>query len=133
MIMNPDPQPFQPIEHLIESLNANAVFGTPTEAENVTIIPVARVTMGFGYGFGSGGDAAPESTDAPSASAKSEMGGGGGGGGGATPIGFIRVSSDGVEFEPTVDVRRLGLAGIMLAGWIVFWIAQCILAMRRGK
>jgi uncharacterized spore protein YtfJ len=131
--MNPDPQPFQPIDHLLESLNANTVFGTPTKADNVTIIPVARVSMGFGYGFGSGGDAAPSSTDAPSSSAKPEMGGGGGGGGGATPIGFIRVSSGGVEFEPAVDVPRLGLAGIMLAAWTVFWIAQCILTLRRGR
>ncbi len=124
---------FEPIEQLLERLSVNSVFGTPTQAGNVTVIPVAQVGMGFGYGFGTGtnegGGEAGSGGQAPS----SGTGGGGGGAGNARPVGVIRVAGDGVEFEPMIDVPRLGIAGILFAGWTVFWIAQTIMAFRRGR
>ncbi|MFE0804257.1 spore germination protein GerW family protein [Streptomyces sp. NPDC058812] len=60
------------------SASASTVFGTPVEANGVTVVPVARVAFGFGGGAGRERDAA-----------KHGEGGGGGGGASATPIGFI--------------------------------------------
>jgi hypothetical protein len=37
------------------------------------------------------------------------------------------------RFEPAVDVSRLGLAGIAMTAWCVFWLARAIRALARKK
>ncbi len=49
--MNSETSMFDPIDQLLQRLNVNSVFGAPTQADNVTLIPVAQVTLGFGYGY----------------------------------------------------------------------------------
>ena len=44
----------QPIEHMLERLSVDTVFGEPTQEGDVTIIPVAEIGFGFGYGYGWG-------------------------------------------------------------------------------
>lgn len=108
-----------PIEQLVDRLGAQSVFGPPTQEQGITIIPVAQLALGFGYGggYGQSGDEASEAEQA------GEGGGSGGGAGGrATPCGYIRITADGVTYEPIEDKTRIPLAGIALVAWIVFWV-----------
>jgi uncharacterized spore protein YtfJ len=114
------PSASQPIEEMIDRLNAQTVFGEPTSAGDATVIPVAEVSMGFGYGSGSG-----SRTD-------QTVGGGGSGGGGggrARPVGYIEVRPEGVVYRPIIDRPRLMVSFFTLIAWNVFWIFR---AMGRG-
>ena len=120
-----------PIEQMVDRLGVQSVFGEPLHEAGVTIIPVAQIAMGFGYGggYGRSNDEVAERSDLPTGelSAQDEGGGGGGGGGGrATPCGYIRISPDGVVYEPIEDKSRIPLAGIFFAGWAVFWFGLTI-------
>ena len=116
----------EPIEQLFEKLRVDAVFGQPIQEGDVTIIPVAEVGFGFGYGSGRS-PATEEEGDA----ADSGKGAGGGGAGKATPRGYIKITSDGVNFESTLDEGRVALAGIAMSAWAIFWIAKTIRAFVR--
>jgi len=128
--MNDDARPnLGPIEKAVERLGVNAVFGEPVRQGDVTVIPVAEIRFGFGYGYGSGRGRPEEG--GPGTGEGS--GGGSGAGGRASPKGYIRVSSEGVRFEPVLDVTRIALAGIAFAAWSVFWIGRTLRAVgRRG-
>ncbi len=124
-----------PIEQLLERLSVDAVFGKPAREGDTTVIPVADVALGFGYGYGEG-PARPEDADEHGGSEDSEGvvgtsgggGGGGGGGGHASPRGFLRISPDGVSYEPIMDQGRIALAGIAMSAWAVFWVTRTIRA-----
>jgi hypothetical protein len=70
---------------------ARAVFGEPIERDGATVVPVARVRWGFGGGGGRGGRVEEEGE-----------GSGGGGTVSASPVGYIELTKDGVQF------RRIG-------------------------
>jgi uncharacterized spore protein YtfJ len=89
-----------------DTYTVRRVFGDPVEKDGVTIIPVAQV-MG-----GGGGGTAPDE-DAGGAEST-----GGGFGGMARPAGVYVVRADGVEWQPALDITRLGIAGIALAALI---------------
>ena len=128
--MNDDARPnLGPIEKAVERLGVNAVFGEPVRQGDVTVIPVAEIRFGFGYGYGSGRGRPEEG--GPGTGEGS--GGGSGAGGRASPKGYIRVSSEGVRFEPVLDVTRIALAGIAFAAWSVFWIGRTIRAVGRRR
>lgn len=107
----------QPIEDMLADLDVASVFGDPIHHETEVIIPVADVMYGFGYGFG--GDEA----------AKGESGGGGGGGGKATPRGFIRLTPDGVRYEPTNNDTLIAIAGMFTGIWAIFWSAFTLITL----
>jgi uncharacterized spore protein YtfJ len=117
----------EPIEHLLERLMATTVFGTPTTAGAVTLIPVSAIRVGFGYGAG-GGQAPGETASAPSGG-----GGGGGGNGSIEPRGYIKITPSEVKFEPIMDQGRLALAGILMVAWNVFWISATIRAALKHR
>jgi len=128
--MNDDARPnLGPIEKAVERLGVNAVFGEPVRQGDVTVIPVAEIRFGFGYGYGSGRGRPEEG--GPGTGEGS--GGGSGAGGRASPKGYIRVSSEGVRFEPVLDVTRIALAGIAFAAWSVFWIGRTLRAVGRRR
>jgi uncharacterized spore protein YtfJ len=103
-----------------DDLSASACFGTPVEKNGHTIIPVARVSFGYGMGFG-GGTGSKGGEGFASETEGGEGGGGGGGGGGsATPVAIIDVGHD-VTIQPVTDSTRISLAGMVFAGWAVFW------------
>jgi uncharacterized spore protein YtfJ len=137
MTMNEKLAPIvEPIEQMLSRLHVDTVFGKPTTEGNVTVVPVAEIGIGFGYGYGFG-QAPHEATTAGQETARPAEGGGGGGGAGgrARPRGYIKISPDGVEFEPFPDETRIALAGIAMGAWSVFWIALTIRAFvkARGK
>lgn len=156
-----------PLEQLLERVGVDTVFGTPRRKGDVTIIPVAESIFGMGFGFGSGSGPGPaeiakpgtvvvagaegqdlesdEAEDDESAepdgedsASKGEGSGAGGGGGGRTrPVGYIRITEDGVGFEPVMDQSRIALAGMLLGGWSILWgalvLRSLFSAVSRGR
>ena len=98
-----------------ERLSAQTAYGEPVEVDGVTVIPVARIMLGFGAG-GGGGPAhhAGNGEEAPVPA------GGGGGGGVVQPLGFIEVTSTGARWVPLeppiaeVALRALSFAAVIL-------------------
>ena len=80
------------------------VFGDPIQLDGKTVVPVAKVVMGFGSGFGTGRGPNQLSTDVPA------EGGGGGGGMRAVPAGALEITASQTRFIPFYDTRWLGLA-----------------------
>jgi uncharacterized spore protein YtfJ len=124
----------EPIEHMLERLSVDTVFGEPIKEGDATVIPVAEISVGFGHGYGFGGGPG-KIAEGDQGTAGTGAGGGAGGaaGGRVTPRGFIRITPDGVQFEPLTDVTRMGLAGIAMAAWSVFWITKTIRTFARKK
>lgn len=92
---------YERLEALLRQLRRNvgveAVYGTPIQVGNRTIIPIAKV----GYGFGGIGG-----TDGSRV----------GGGAGAGPVGALEVSPDGTRFVRFSDSRRtLSALGVGIA------------------
>ena len=69
---------------------------------------------------GGGGGTGPEE-DADNAESS-----GGGFGGNARPVGVFVVRADGVEWQPALDVTRLGIAGIALAALITLTLGWAL-------
>src|SRR3954452_22215097 len=63
--------------------SVSAVYGDPLERGGVTVIPVARVSLGFGVGAGRG-----------HRDSRTDEGGGGGGGAAAVPVGHATGHRD---------------------------------------
>lgn len=127
------PQHTEIIQQLVQGLGTSAVFGTPVTHHGTTIIPVARIVVGFGYGggYGRGSDNAGSTPD--TAGNNAEGGGNGGGGGGrSTPCGFIRIADDEVKYEPIADATRIPLAAMIMVAWIVFWVMATIRVIAKG-
>jgi uncharacterized spore protein YtfJ len=97
------------------------------------VIPVARVAFGYGAGFGRGtGTGHPHhgnGAEAPDEGAGE--GGGGGGGGSSTPVAIIDISSADVRIEPIIDQTRISVGGMVLAGWMAFWLFWTIRTVAR--
>lgn len=129
--MQPEMQPelqkaTEPIEQMLAKIGVQTVFGEAITEQGSTVIPVAEVTYGFGYGggYGRSDEAQAQSTDP---TAKGEGGGSGGGAGGkAKPCGYIRITADGVTYEPITDETRIPIAGILMVAWVVFWVMLTI-------
>ncbi len=117
---------FDQVEKLLDSASWRTVFGEPYKEGAVTIIPLARLKYGFGAGFGSG----ETNTEEANPGGTGE-GAGYGGGILADPAGVVRIADDDVEIEPYVNVSRLGLAGILLTAWIVFWATYTLRHLRK--
>jgi uncharacterized spore protein YtfJ len=111
---------------LREKANVNAAFGEPVTAEDRTVIPVAKVAYGFGMGTGHGTMAEEETTGETTEGTTEGTGTGGGGGALAHPFAVVEVTPDGIRVEPIVDEQKLALAGSLLIGWSVFWLARAL-------
>jgi uncharacterized spore protein YtfJ len=118
---------FEVLEGLRSSASVDAAFGQPQEAQGRILIPVSSVATGMGMGFG---QEAPQGPAGASASGD-EPGEGAGGGGGSysRPIAVIEVTPEGTIVRPIADETKLGLAGIVLGGLIVFWLLVTIRAI----
>lgn len=122
----------EPIEHMLERLRVDTVFGEPIKEGEVTVIPVAEIGVGFGYGYGFGrGPKGAAEGEGETAGTSVGGGAGGGAGGRATPRGYIQITGEGVKFEPIIDPARITLAGIAMGAWSVFWISKTIRAFAR--
>lgn len=136
----------EPIEQMLDRMHADAAFGEPVKVDQATVIPVAEVQVAFGYGrqVGSGvlgpvivklrevsagsghvnvsqkADSEAGPTEAPDEGSAV----GSGGRGRVLPRGYIQITPEGVGFKEIIDVDRLGMAGIALVAWAVFWLRR---------
>ena len=88
-----------------DAITVKRVYGDPYERNGVTVIPAAAV---LGGGGGGGGD-----------QPTGETGSGVGFGITGRPVGAYVIRGDQVKWEPAIDVSRLLLGGLALAGLIL--------------
>ena len=82
------------MEKIREMVDVNTIVGQPIRAENVTIIPVSKVS----FGFASGGSDFATKNQKPEAD--NAFGGGSGAGVNISPIAFLVVKEDSVRLLP---------------------------------
>jgi len=111
-------------EEMQGKANWKAVFGEVLEVDGRRLIPVASVQYGFGMGGGQGptGRGGPR-TRSPQKDGN-PSGGGGGGGVRIEPVALIDITEGRLRVEPIINVTRLAVIGLIVAGWSVFWIAR---------
>jgi len=86
------------MQSIKEMVDVNTIIGTPVEtSDNITIIPISKVTFGFGAG-GSEFEGKKETENNPSL-----FGGGSGAGVAITPVGFLVVSNGEVKMIPVTN------------------------------
>ena len=81
------------IEHLKAVADANAVIGTPIQAEGVTLIPVSRLSVGVASG-------GTEFSTKKQAAGESSFGGGGGASAKLEPVAFLVIREGTVKLLP---------------------------------
>jgi len=96
---------------LRKKASANTVFGKPVTTKERTVIPVAEIAYGFEMGIE--GEAEEEA-------------GGGSGSMSARPLAIIEVMPEGARVKPIIDEQKLALAGALLIGWAIFWLARTL-------
>lgn len=105
-----------------DALHVRRAFGEPIVRDDVTIVPVARVTGGAGEGYGSGSlDGAAPGDRAQGAGSGS--GEGGGFGVRVRPIGVYVVSGSQVRWEPAFDLARAILGGQVVVAVVALAVA----------
>jgi len=72
--------------------STETVIGEPVKIDNMTLLPVIKLSVGFVAGGGEGSAAKDNSSPA------SGVGGGGGGGASVNPVGFICWDGENVKF-----------------------------------
>lgn len=82
------------IEKLQEMVSSNTIVGEPIRTDDVTLIPISKISIGFGTG---GSDFSTKNQRPERANS---FGGGGGGGVNVTPVGFLVVKGESVKFLP---------------------------------
>jgi uncharacterized spore protein YtfJ len=110
----------EPITSRLQSTaSVKSVFGEPITAGNRTIVPVARISVGFGGGIGQG-------SASPGEARGEGSGGGGGGGVQARPVGVVEISDFETRFIPIHDKRRLAAAAALglIAGILIGKISR---------
>ena len=98
-------------ESLASTATVKSVFGDPIYMDGKTVVPVARVALGFGAGFGAKLGAQNSLVDGHA------EGGGGGGGLRAVPAGALEITASRTHFVPFHDNRWLAAAfasGVLL-------------------
>jgi uncharacterized spore protein YtfJ len=98
-------------DHVGGAVSVRNVFGEAIQAEGRTIVPVARVHLGFG----AGGGGAKEGQIGD--------GSGGGGGGRATPVGVVEVTAASTRLIRFHLWRPVAVAAstAFLAGFLLGW------------
>jgi uncharacterized spore protein YtfJ len=100
------------IREVVDGAAAGKVFGEPITQQDITIVPVAKVSGGGGGGGGAG----------PAEQGREARGAGGGMGLSARALGVFVIKDGKVAWRPAVDVNR-----VILGGQIVI-IAALLLA-----
>lgn len=80
------------LERLKMLASTETVVGQPVKIDNITLLPVIKLTVGFAAGGGEG------SSEKESSGSGGGAGGAGGGGASVSPVGFIVLEGDQVRF-----------------------------------
>jgi uncharacterized spore protein YtfJ len=95
------------------SAGVNLSIGNPSQIGDLSVIPVARVVLGFGGGGGSSAGKKQkqkqDQTDAnePDKEAEDNFGGGGGGSVKTEPVGIYLIKGDKARFYPVISIREI--------------------------
>jgi uncharacterized spore protein YtfJ len=106
---------------LREKANVNSCFGDPVTVEGRTVIPVAKV--GYGFAMMAGHETGAEKKITEKTTGRSSRSGGAVR---AHPLAVVEMTPERVWVEPVVDEQKLALAGALLTGWSVFWLARAL-------
>jgi uncharacterized spore protein YtfJ len=100
------------VEHLQTTASVKTVYGDPVMVDGKTIIPVARVALGFGGGTGH------KKVDSAHGNepAADEAGEGAGGGVSAKPIGVVEISGQETKFIPFAQTKKLAISALVGSG-----------------
>lgn len=98
-----------------QSCSAEASFGKSSSLNGVTVIPVAKVVMGFGGGEGKSGqgkkgkkqEVKVEVQTGEGTSKEEEHGLGFGGGSTTTPLGIFTIQDGRVRFHPVITFEKV--------------------------
>jgi uncharacterized spore protein YtfJ len=118
------------MEKLFDAAKPEAVYGKPLTVEGQTIITASEVTVGLGFGFGTGSGSTNEEGEEEEKASGSA--GGGGGGAGSRPVAVIRISQEGVQVEPVMDMTKIMLAFLTTIGSI-FLMGSKIQRAAKGR
>lgn len=96
------------------------VYGKPIESDEMTVIPVSKISYGFGGGAGK---------------EKEHQGGGGGGGLKTSPVGYIEIKDGETRFRPIIDFASLAplLASGSLFLLTLFWGLRKLIRSTKEK
>lgn len=97
-----------------QSCGADMSFGESSTLNGITVIPVAKVTMGFGGGEGKSGRAKKSKNAAAAGDQTKDKDGSGlgfGGGASTMPLGIFTIKEDRVRFHPVITLgKAMGIA-----------------------
>ncbi|MGD2090130.1 MAG: spore germination protein GerW family protein [Candidatus Aminicenantes bacterium] len=109
-------------EKIQKNANVKAVFGEPYEKENLTVIPVARVSI---CGCGGSGSRKGKEDEENQEKAKGK-----GMGFGlhvkAEPVGYIEIDDEGAHFEEIIEQKRIIMAQFALGAFAIFSFVRFI-------
>lgn len=89
------------VSKAMDAAQPNAVLSTPVVREDRTVIVLSELGGGVGAGYGMSAEG---------------TGGGGGGGSFGRPVAMIEIGPTGAQWQPIVDVTKLGIALLTTLG-----------------
>ena len=102
------------------SATVDAVFGQPVQTGDKIVIPIASVSYGFGLGFGEARAKRPRGRRRQRAEAAAA-------GVIARPLGLVEITPEQHARRADCNEQTVGLAGMLLGAWSVFWIARAVI------
>ena len=114
-------------EKIQKNANAKAIFGEPYEKGNLTVIPVARVSI---WGCGGGGSDKSNSDD----QIKEKSPGKGMGLGlqvKAHPVGYIEIDDKGAHFEEIIEQKRIIMSKFALGAFAIFSFTRLLIKLMK--
>lgn len=115
---------------LADLLTVRRVFGEPVVRDDVTVLPVARVTGGGGGGSGTA-PAAQHDDDAAASGGHEASGSGGGLGVHVTPLGVYVIRGSDVTWQPALDLQRIITGGQAVGALAILTVLVGLLRHRR--
>ncbi len=115
---------FATFERAQDRASIDNVYGQPIAYGDSVIVPVASVSQFFGMGLGVGANQNDAKQDGG-------MGGGGTARVKARPVALAEIMPEGVDVHPIIDENRALTAGLLFAGWAVFWAARTLVKLFR--
>jgi len=113
---------FTAIDDLDQVASANAILGEAQTVEGKTLIPIATVSKGFALSFEQQAPDLDGESDEPATERDDNVGGLAA----SRPVAVLEISDDDIVVRPITDETKVGIAGIMLFAWVVFWIGATI-------
>ena len=116
------------IKNIIEvTSKSEKIYGIPIEKDNITVIPVSKISYSAGGGFGKGRSNLKKENN--------EKGERGGYGLKAStkPVGYIKIQNNETSFEPIVDVNQILKHTFLFSGLSLLFFFKFIIKIKRKR